>query len=220
MGLFWQQEKFAYTIKVWKIEEQALFFEQALDLDREAVLKLKQRFKHTENRLQWLASRFLLKSLIGEAYRNIQLSAKGKWHLPAGQFLFSLSHSGVYVAAIKSIFAVGIDIQIRTAKLSRIATKYIPAHQLAKLRNSRCREDLYHVHWGIKEALFKAYGEGGLDYKKHLIVPVDSLPNERNVSTEAFLEKSEQKIVYQAKVKIWPALFLAWVRKGQKTTID
>ena len=81
----------------------------------------------------------------------------------------SLSHSGDYVVGIVSKRSVGIDIQLITKKIERVAPRVMNAEKFKNLDPNNPLEHL-HVYWGAKEALYKAHGERSLDFKKHLLI--------------------------------------------------
>lgn len=216
MGIFWRQQTDETEIIVWKVEESIGFFEHKLNLSPQKMRELQERFRYNQDLLHWLASRYVLSYLLEEAYVDIQKNAQGKWHLPNEASHFSISHSGAYVAVIKSPYLVGIDIQIYTQKLTRIAAKFIPLEQLMKIQKTVRPQQLYHVHWGIKEAMFKAYGDGKIDFRQHLLIDLLDLPQERFFNLETSLEKEEIQKTYQTQVKLEEEFVLAWVEEKQK----
>ena len=64
---------------------------------------------------------------------------------------------------------VGIDIQYLTPKLEIVAPRVMNENKLKNLDPNNRLEHL-HVYWGAKEALYKAYGEKGLDFRKQIII--------------------------------------------------
>ena len=215
MGVFWRSQTNKTEIIVWKVEEAVVFFEQKLNLNVQKIKELKQRFRYEQDHSHWLASRYVLRQLLGEEYTNIQRNEQGKWYLPNQKIYFSISHSGNYVAVIKSPYLVGIDIQVYTQKLSRIAAKFIPLEQLMKIKETAYAQELYHIHWGIKEAIFKAYGEGKIDFRQHLLIDLLDLPQERFFNLETSLDKEEVQKIYQTQVKLEEEFVLAWVEEKE-----
>lgn len=113
-------------------------------------------------------------------------------HLPSGaprlvspdhDYHISISHSGSYVALILSEGAhgVGVDIQVASAKLPQVATRFMSPTELAYYRHlttSEANEWLYTV-WGLKEAAYKAYP---LQVKRHLATNYIVSPPEATLS--------------------------------------
>jgi RimJ/RimL family protein N-acetyltransferase/phosphopantetheinyl transferase (holo-ACP synthase) len=92
----------------------------------------------------------------------------------AGHISISHTKSGA-IAAYSATVEVGIDIEGVRPQISRIAQKFIRADEekyLASLGAIHAQQLL----WGIKESLFKLFGSGNVDFKKHL--HITSLSNE------------------------------------------
>lgn len=158
MGLFYQQDINEFTrLGVWHIEEQADFFQKSVPLQRE--------ISHPNKRLQHLAGRYLLRHLFPDfPYRNILIADTRKPYVPGDSFHFSISHCGSYAAAIVSTrYRVGIDIELFTPRVERILHKFLSPFELSFLDPSA---PLHHaiVCWGAKEAVYKWYGEGEMDF--------------------------------------------------------
>ena len=155
---------------LWKAgaSEQELI--HTLALSSEIVVQLKQKYKHTSAWMDWLHSRNALQLLLQQNPLTLEKDVNGKMLHPIPNRYLSLSHCTGWAIAVESEQAIGVDIQTYSSKLARIATKYIPMEQLEILEVQPNYQDYLHLHWGIKEALFKLYGKGQLDYKKHLLI--------------------------------------------------
>jgi phosphopantetheinyl transferase len=150
---------------IWKIEETEDFFKSNVPLHRDVT--------HPHKRLQHLAGRFLLRYLFPAfPYELIQIADTRKPYLPDEQYHFSISHCGDYVAAIVSKDKrVGIDIEIPTEKISKIMYKFLSAneHELFHLiQPDKDRIPFSTLLWSAKESIFKWYGNGGVDFRKHI----------------------------------------------------
>ena len=73
------------------------------------------------------------------------------------------------VAVIISNRSVGIDIQNEVEKITRIQHKFISDSESAKLPQKNL-VPYYHVFWGAKESMYKAFGTKELEFKKHMHV--------------------------------------------------
>lgn len=158
MGLFFQQEINEYTrLGVWHITESADFFLEKVPLQRE--------ISHPHKRLQHLAGRFLLRYLFPDfPYRDILIADTRKPYIPGASFHFSISHCGDYAAALVSRRnRVGIDIEAFTPRVERILHKFLSPGEQAFLDPAA---PLRHaiVCWGAKEAVYKWYGIGEMDF--------------------------------------------------------
>ena len=167
-------------IAVWKIEEDESFFLQ--------TVQLQSVIHHPHKRLQHLAGRYLLSLLFaGFPYHQLKLNEAGKPYLPSEQYLFSISHCGDYAAVIISTEKqCGIDIEQYSAKTERVKYKYLSEDELAQIDALQKRygyrhdaHELYTLCWCAKEAVYKWWGNGKVDFRKHIIIRNISLEEER-----------------------------------------
>jgi phosphopantetheinyl transferase len=153
-----------YTkIGVWHITEaEDFFFEK---------FSLQQTITHPHKRLQHLAGRHLL-SILFPSFPTvlIKIASTKKPFLEDEAFHFSISHCGDYAAAIVSTNnRVGVDIETPHPKIERIQHKFITPQEQVVLQNfSSNMPQMLTMAWSIKEAIFKWYGLGQVDFKKHL----------------------------------------------------
>lgn len=163
MPIFFQHSIDETTrLGIWKIEENEFFFKGNVPLHRDVT--------HPHKRLQHLAGRFLLQFLFPDfPYHLIQVADTRKPFLPNDQYHFSISHCGDYAAAIVSRDKrVGVDIEIPVEKIERIRDKFLsPEEQELLLNGDRKRLT---VLWSAKEAVFKWYGEGKVDFKGNILL--------------------------------------------------
>jgi len=95
----------------------------------------------------------------------------GKPHIVNVQGDISFTHSRNHAAAIYSkTRLVGIDIQIGTDKIDRIAKKFISESEFEYVNIHQNTMDYHHVLWGAKESLYKAYGRRKVEFRDHLKV--------------------------------------------------
>ena len=137
--------------------------------------RLKWEHRQTEHRKE----EFLISiSALAAALNPLPLSAVyyngNQPKHEAGHISISHTKSGA-IAAYSATVEVGIDIEGVRPQISRIAQKFIRADEekyLASLGAIHAQQLL----WGIKESLFKLFGSGNVDFKKHL--HITSLSNE------------------------------------------
>lgn len=152
-------------IGVWHITESEDFFSSFLFPQKE--------IRHPHKLLQHLAGRYLLKKISPNFPLNqIKINSVGKPYLENNNFYFSISHTGNYAAVIISeITNVGIDIERSNQKIENIKNKFSTVQELKMFAtNSIDVIDSLTMIWSIKEALFKWYGKGMIDFKKHLCI--------------------------------------------------
>jgi 4'-phosphopantetheinyl transferase len=187
-------------IGVWQITESVEWFRQQLTLAPSELEELSTL--NPRKCLEWLAGRWLLHVLLGDADRKISLKDEfGKPFLLGSALHISLSHSADKAAVIISPKSVGIDIQYFTEKIKRIERKFMREEESACL-SANMEIPHLHVFWGAKESLYKAYGKREIDFKKHLLVtPFDY--NLDKGTTQAIVQKddfSESYTIYYAVV--------------------
>lgn len=161
MPVFFQQDINDHTrLGIWKIEEDDSFFKQWVPLHREVT--------HPHKRLQHLAGRFLLKYLFPDfPSQQVQIADTRKPFLLNEAFHFSISHCGDYAAAIVSRTSrVGIDIEIPAEKVLRVKHKFISTDEQQWLQPLTLQKATQ--VWSAKEAVYKWYGEGLVDFKQHI----------------------------------------------------
>ena len=209
MPLVYQQNINAVTkIAVWHITEAEDFFLTQVPLQRE--------IRHWHKRLQHLAGRFLLQFLFPDfPYQLIEIADTRKPFLPGEQFHFSISHCGDYAAAIVSKNKrVGIDIEIPVEKIGQIMYKYLSAkeHGLFNLvpgAESSAEIMSYDeptLLWSAKEAVFKWYGSGGVDFRREIQLLKQ---HEGTETIDCFFSKNESELIIH--YRQFEGLVLAWV---------
>lgn len=211
MPIFYQQDIDTNTrLGIWKIEEEESFFLQKVPFPNGVT--------HPYKRLQHLAGRYLLQYLIPEfPYHEIMIADTRKPYLPQEQFHFSISHSGSYAAAIVSEQArVGIDIELYSPKTELVKNKFLTEAELSLLELTTLLStvnglpptinyQLSTLAWCCKEAVYKYWGAGGIDFKKHICIQnIDVLKQQIAV---LFTKIPQQLLVHFA---LPDELCLAW----------
>ena len=160
----------AFRLGVWDVQEPESFFLENFDYSSEELNEID--LKHGTHRLQLLASRAVLYDmpLSNNGYKIIK-DGYGKPHIVNVQGDISFTHSHNQAAAIYAKHKlVGIDIQIQTQKISRIAPKFISPNEFKFINEHENKQDYYHLIWGAKESMYKAYGRRKVDFKDNLII--------------------------------------------------
>jgi 4'-phosphopantetheinyl transferase len=184
-----------FEVLLWNITESLGFYVEKLGLSSEQFTEIKLKFRHQDTLLQWMASRYCLQILFDRPYTDFIKNEKGKSELKDNSSELSISHCMRRIAIVKSKKKTGVDLQIKTDKLQRIATKYIDSETLKTLQASENYIDYLHVYWGIKEALFKAYGYGQLNFIEHL--HIKPFIFRQKGETSAIINKNDKKISYR-----------------------
>lgn len=146
---------------VWKITETESFFQEKVNISR--------AIHHPHKRLQHFAGRYLLVTLFPEfPVKDIMVSNSRKPVLACDSHHFSISHCGDYAAAIVSTkAAVGIDIEEVKSKIELVSHKFLSPAERSFIDPAN---ELSHktICWSAKEAMFKWYGRGSVDFKENM----------------------------------------------------
>lgn len=152
-------------IGLWQMEEPESFFATAHMQAPPAL--------HPQRRLQYLSARHLLTQLYADfPVHRIEVSPAGKPFLPCGTYDFSLTHAAHYAASIvSSSQRVGIDAEIASPRIFKVQHKFMHADELELLHTMHAmlpQQTLLTLCWSVKEALFKWYGLGQVNFQEHL----------------------------------------------------
>ena len=210
MPVFFQHQINESTrLGVWKIEETEEFFKGNVPGHRDVT--------HPHKRLQHLAGRFLLQFLFPDfPYHLIEIADTRKPFLPGEQYHFSISHCGDFAAAIVSKESrVGIDVEEPKEKVLRIADKFLSKEEYSKfnIQHSMFKGSLTAHHslltllWSAKEAVFKWYGNGGVDFRKEIQLHQLQVENE---TINCTFQKNKSELIIH--FRRFDGLVLAWIK--------
>lgn len=172
MGLVYFRELNERTkFAIWKIEEQADSLLDFLQLDDREWETLK-RLNKGKRTLHWLATRALLRTLLGtnEHIRCIS-DVNGKPYLPDFEYKISLTHSYEYAGAILSTQGeCGIDLELVKEKVVRIKEKFLQPQELDFVMTDKQYVDKLYACWCAKEAVYKLQGNKGISFLDNIII--------------------------------------------------
>ena len=201
MALFYQhnindQSKLA----TWRIEEPEGFFTERVPV--------KHDVSHPYKRLQHLAGRYLLRELYPDfPLEEILIADTRKPFLKNEKYHFSISHSGYFAAAIASpLHRVGVDVELVTPRISNITRKFLNTEEYQFLDSFRQLDHIYFdlatILWSAKEAVFKWYGEGQVDFRKHiqLQLPIVFEPSEWMTLPFLFTKGPDKSLIVHARL--------------------
>lgn len=207
MPLFYQQDIDDSTrVAVWKIDEPESYFLRHVPLQATIT--------HPHKRLQHLAGRYLLRELFpGFPYHDIEIASTRKPFLPNEQYHFSISHCGHYAAAIVSTQArVGVDVEVVTPRVRTIKRKFLHPDEL-RFVNSRAgvkEEELLTILWCAKEAMYKWYGLGQVDFSDMMRTLPFELHNTGVIN--GFFVKDEMAEKLELHYRVWDTLCFVWIK--------
>jgi phosphopantetheinyl transferase len=161
-----EQGRLETSIGIWEIHEDLDFFRNHLDLNEEDENFLNGI--HPRRALEWAASRYLLKTLSGHPTPFSSLyDQHGRPYMLDDPRYVSISHSYGMAAVGISMAPFGLDIQRQTDKVVHIQAKFIGEDERNKI-GSDPSSAVLHLAWSAKEAMFKLYSKGSVDFRKHL----------------------------------------------------
>ena len=202
--IYEQQINTATKIGVWYITEEENFFLEHVPLQRNIT--------NPHKRLQHLAGRYLLRELFPEFPLSLIIIADTrKPFLEDDAFHFSISHCGNYAAAIVSTQnRVGVDIEIPHPKIEKIQHKFLSEKEKNLLNKTDGNKiKMLTMAWSIKEAMFKWYGSGQVDFIEDMNI---SAINKTDAGYEAeCLFKKEKNILLNLKNIFLGGNNLSWV---------
>jgi len=219
MPLFYQHNINQETkLGIWHIGEPESFFLEKVPLKKEV--------SHPYKRLQHLAGRYLLSFLFPDfPVEEIRIADTRQPFLASEKYHFSISHCGQYAAAIVSRNSrVGVDIELISSRIEVVAQKFLNEEESHFFNEDyalfleqwglrgRVHQEFLTLIWSAKEAIFKWYGRGELDFKKHM-----KLEGSINMEGDwmklpfAFEKGRMMHLAVEGRIFDEEALTLAWV---------
>jgi 4'-phosphopantetheinyl transferase len=202
MPLFYQHNiNDTFKLAIWHITESETFFLEKVHLQK--------TISHPHKRLQHLAGRYLLQLLRpGFPLYLIEIAESNKPLLTDESVYFSISHCGDFAAAvINESNSVGIDVELITPKVELIKHKFLSPVEVKMLPEAD--KTFLTVCWSCKEAVYKWFGKGGVDFKDHIIIKNISAKNNNGTIECMFIKEDEKKL--ESHFHLFENLCLAWV---------
>ena len=191
---------------IWHIAETEEYF-----LNK---VPLKKDVSHPHKRLQHLAGRCLLPALFANfPLEEILIADTRKPFLENEKYHFSISHCGDYAAAIASDKnRVGVDIELITSKIERVKHKFLSPDELNFVEHHKPIHEMLTmltVMWSMKEAVFKWFGNGEMDFIQHMQIQ-PFIFNTRGGTVEVKFLKGDEGLL-QLHYRDFNSIVLAWV---------
>ncbi|MET0242668.1 MAG: 4'-phosphopantetheinyl transferase superfamily protein [Flavitalea sp.] len=210
MGLFYQHSVNPDTkLGIWTIEDSEEFFLETVPVKRDV--------SHPAKRLQHLAGRFLLPYMVPDfPLRQILVADTRKPYLADDKYHFSISHCGSYAGVIvSSTQRVGIDIEVVSTRMYNIMHKFVnenERHFLAEWEGmDKLHLELTTVLWSAKEAVFKWYGLGKIDFREHMQLRGNIIFHADEWIELPFTFSKDKVVELTVMAKIFGDVVLAWV---------
>jgi phosphopantetheine--protein transferase-like protein len=161
MPLYKQFNHSDSQVSIWKIEEDIEFFESKFSAHPD--------IQNESRKLQWFATRHLVNQMLG-GNQVIGKDAGGKPFLKNGSGHISISHTQSLAAVIlNNQKNVGVDLEAFNPRIERIAHKFLTENEITAIKPGEKIEKLI-LYWSAKEALYKLYGKGGIEFKTQLLI--------------------------------------------------
>lgn len=122
----------------------------------------------------------------------IAYSSNGKPNLAISGHKISISHSkGLLGILIHPTFEVGIDLQHQTPKIIKIHKRFMSPKEL---ENSKGDEWQLLTHWCAKEALYKYYSKGNVEFSTNLFLKPFTLHKKGEMMGEILMPDMKKEI--------------------------
>lgn len=206
VALFYQQNINEHTrMAIWELAESEDFFGEKVSVQ--------SQIKHPQKRLQHFAGRYLLPFLFPDfPLSEIAIADTRKPFLPDEQYHFSISHCGNYAAAIVSMKErVGVDIELYTERVHKIKHKYLHPDELLFVNAYPIADQtkLLTLLWSAKEAMFKWWGSGEVDFSE--VLRFDPFEFSEKGIIQARFEKWEIILPMELHYQMMDTMCLVWV---------
>ena len=161
-------------IAIWQIEESERQLTQLYEPNAEERAEL-GTFQNENRRKAYLSARLALREALGEVF-VLEKQASSKPFLPQRlDCEISLTHTKGFAAAMvnSNKQKVGIDLEWIRPKIRAVKNKFLEDKEQVLLEKNRTYTNELQVLtqvWSAKEAIYKCYGEKGLDFKKNMQV--------------------------------------------------
>lgn len=158
-------------IGVWQLTETSTDLQASFspeELDNSDFWK----YNYEKRKVEWLATRLLLKEMIGPSF-TISYTEAGKPILHHYSYKYlSISHSREFVAVyVHEQCEVGIDLEDVNRNYNSIEKRYLSEAELKQAGRDPILQCLY---WCAKEAIFKLVPFDGIEFREHIqILPFD-----------------------------------------------
>lgn len=193
-------------IGVWQLSEK---LEDLLPdfTANELASKDFQQYTFEKRKIEWLATRRLIKELIGSRFEITYLET-GKPILSHFRYNhISISHSRDFVVVfVHENLNTGIDIESVNRNYNPVEKRYLSEDELIQVNKDPILQCLY---WCAKEAVFKFVHEDGVEFKKQIyIAPFN--PDQEEQITVRYIS-GEKETSHQLHFQIFAGHGLVWI---------
>ncbi len=191
---------------IWHITENV---DELLDLldNKEVYRSGLKSFKTEKRKLEWLATRALLKELMGEEL-VITYHDTDAPYLQDSPYSISISHTQEYVAVLLQDKPYsGVDIERRGDRILKVQQRFMTEEESATIGSTHETDHLL-IYWCAKEALFKLIDQKEVDFRRHLrIEPFEFALSGTLIAHET---RTKQEGTYTFGFEVFPEYVLVW----------
>lgn len=160
-----KQMQASVSVCLWQIQETEAFFLENYFFDPQDLLNIK-KIKLESKRMEKWACRAALAELIHNNSVLITYTENGQ---PISQFgSISFSHTKDLALVVLSDQQIGVDIEQVTPKIVKLKHKFINQQEM-NLFDAENPFDVTLI-WCAKEAVFKWYENGNLDFSNEIVI--------------------------------------------------
>jgi phosphopantetheinyl transferase len=113
---------------------------------------------------------------------------------------------------------VGVDIELVSPRIIAISHKFLHHNEKAFLNDwiqlPKMHLELTTVLWSAKEAIYKWYGHGELDFRQHMQLSGSITFKADETIVMPFVFKKQDPVPLTVEARIFDQLALAWVMTG------
>lgn len=166
-----------------------------------------QQYTFEKRKIEWLATRRLIKKLIGSPFEITYLETRKPILRHFKYKYISISHSRDFVAVfVHENLNIGIDIESVGRNYNPVEKRYLSEEELIHVNKDPLLQCLY---WCAKEAVFKFVHEDGVEFKKQIhIAPFN--PTQDVQITVRYIS-GEKETSHQLYFQIFAGHGLVWV---------
>ena len=178
------------VIGLWKISEEVIDLEYLARLSAQDLITYNS-ITALHRKKEWLVTRALLNLLINEP-TQINYSNEGQPFLENGKCNISISHTTGFVAVmLHEIFIPGIDIELTSRQVSRVAGRFLSAEEFeACTEYSGFSNRKLLLHWCAKEAIFKMVPFTNVEFSTDIQISLNDTVHKTGVFQGMFINHS------------------------------
>ncbi len=162
--------KFVF-IGVWHCTESLGELEAEYSLPESDLLEIKNTALHKRKIEKFITrnlSKYLLEKHFSKQYYGLERQITGKPSFINHDTELSVSHCENYLTVlITNKKKAGIDLQNINEKIQKVAHRIFSDEELIEINK---KSDLLARAWSAKEAMFKYYEKGKINFKQHLVL--------------------------------------------------